>query len=503
MFLFLIALTLPTAALLIALILLSLQRRNTSTDAACGHCGYKVQGLPTDICPECGSDLRKVGIRMGNPTGSLTLLMTAIASTWKRMLILTLVPMAVTGAIVYAISAFFISYQMWPSATVKLQATYSNYEILIEAGTDPLIVSGWFNHKPESTVANRLSLVIAPAGKVYDFNFNLLIHLKTWSSEFFHWLGGTSPTPALERFDRTQLERLYRESKVDMSSPEVQNELDSLMQLFSRCRTEPLLQLATSVKHFKLLSARGKSTLNRPPSSSGPLGPTILLIFFGVWWPMIISVLLHRIWLLQERAGTHFKIGGQQTTDSARSSQRVTKTVTVLFSDIKDYTARSTATSRNGAIELVQCHRDLAIPVIRSRHGNIVKTIGDAILATFESATDAALAGLEIQAAVTRHNSACGLTEQIHLRIAVASGEVIVEAGDIYGDTVNLASRLQGVAQPGQVILSASTHSLINQREVKVEPAGTFQLAGFSSPISAFIAIKFDLENDRPAQSEK
>ena len=55
------------------------------------------------------------------------------------------------------------------------------------------------------------------------------------------------------------------------------------------------------------------------------------------------------------------------------------------------------------------------------------------------------------------------------MRIAVASGEVIVEAGDVYGETVNLASRLQGVAETGQVVLSGATAGLVNGREVGVE----------------------------------
>jgi adenylate cyclase len=141
----------------------------------------------------------------------------------------------------------------------------------------------------------------------------------------------------------------------------------------------------------------------------------------------------------------------------------VARTVTVLFSDIKDYTARTAAAGRTGAIELVRRHRELAGPVIRHRNGTIVKTMGDGLLVTFESATDAVLAGLEVQGAVAAQNAALA-GEAMQLRIAVASGEVIVEAGDVYGETVNLAARLQGVAEPGQVVLSGATAGLVNGR---------------------------------------
>lgn len=166
----------------------------------------------------------------------------------------------------------------------------------------------------------------------------------------------------------------------------------------------------------------------------------------------------------------------------------VARTVTVLFSDIKDYTARTAAAGRTGAIELVQRHRDLAGPVIRQRRGTIVKTMGDGLLVTFESATDGVLAGLEVQAAVAAHNASAGAGEGLQLRIAVASGEVIVEAGDVYGETVNLASRLQSVAETGQVVLSGTTAALVNGREVGVEMVREARLAGFEAPVRVFLA---------------
>jgi adenylate cyclase len=170
----------------------------------------------------------------------------------------------------------------------------------------------------------------------------------------------------------------------------------------------------------------------------------------------------------------------------------VARTVTVLFSDIKDYTARTAATGRSGAIDLVQRHRELAGPIIRQRRGTIVKTMGDGLLVTFESATDAVLAGLEVQAAVAAQNGSAEAGEELQLRIAVASGEVIVEAGDVYGETVNLASRLQGVAGVGQVVLSGTTASLVNGREVAVESTGAVRLAGFESPVEVFVARAAD-----------
>jgi class 3 adenylate cyclase len=74
------------------------------------------------------------------------------------------------------------------------------------------------------------------------------------------------------------------------------------------------------------------------------------------------------------------------------------------------------------------------------------------------------------------------------LRIAVASGEVIVEAGGVYGETVNLAARLQSVAETGQVVLSGTTAALVNGREVGVEMVREVRLAGLEAPVQVFVA---------------
>jgi class 3 adenylate cyclase len=180
--------------------------------------------------------------------------------------------------------------------------------------------------------------------------------------------------------------------------------------------------------------------------------------------------------------------GGGEPADAPPAAANVARTVTVLFSDIKDYTALAAAASRTGAIDLVRRHRDVAQPVIRARRGHLVKTMGDALLATFDSATDAALAGLEIQQALGAQNEGAAEGDRLHVRVAVATGEVIVEAGDVYGPTVNLAARLQSVAEPGQVLLSTTTQALLNPHELQTHAVGPFELLGIRGPIQAFAA---------------
>jgi adenylate cyclase len=166
------------------------------------------------------------------------------------------------------------------------------------------------------------------------------------------------------------------------------------------------------------------------------------------------------------------------------------RTLSVMFSDVKDYTARAARESRLGILDLVRRHRDLAAPIVKRRGGRIVKSLGDGLLITFESATDAVLAGLEIQAAAASHSkSAFAERDKLELRIAVSTGEVAQEHGDVFGETVNLASRAQQHAAPGEVVFTEVTWATINRREVPAADAGTFELKGIDGPVRLYRAM--------------
>jgi class 3 adenylate cyclase len=178
-------------------------------------------------------------------------------------------------------------------------------------------------------------------------------------------------------------------------------------------------------------------------------------------------------------------------------SKPIVRTLSVMFSDVKDYTARAAQESRLGILDLVRRHRDLAAPIVKRRGGSIIKSLGDGLLITFESATDAVLAGLEIQAAAAAHNkSAFADRDKLELRIAVSTGEVAQEHGDVFGETVNLASRAQQHAAPGEVLFTDVTWATINRREVPAAEAGTFDLKGICDPVRLYRALP---RSDTPA----
>jgi class 3 adenylate cyclase len=474
-----------------ALVGFALRRRNQvgTADRACGRCGYDVRGLPSFFCPECGSDLREVGITSGAPPSVMGLLILAIAASRMRMLAWSLVIVGVTLAVVFGALALVLNYNVEPVAEVTLEPASKAYRVTAVSSGKVRRASGWLDaRKPDKIVGRDFILWLGSPGGVVDYNTELRVDLQTWSCEVFHWVGGRSATPPVAAFNRAELERFFSDAKIDTKRAEVAAELDSLMKVIDDSRAKLVNQAAARAANFTVVASADKTQAGY--GGQGPVGPPTLGLGGAAWLLTMVGIVVAQMW--------RFRNGGAGTSFDARPApgatpgDRVARTVTVLFSDIKDYTARTAAAGRSGAIDLVQRHRELAGPIIRQRRGTIVKTMGDGLLVTFESATDAVLAGLEVQAAVAAQNATAGAGEELQLRIAVASGEVIVEAGDVYGETVNLASRLQGVAGVGQVVLSGTTASLVNGREVAVESTGAVRLAGFESPVEVFVARAAD-----------
>jgi class 3 adenylate cyclase len=142
--------------------------------------------------------------------------------------------------------------------------------------------------------------------------------------------------------------------------------------------------------------------------------------------------------------------------DLSGSGQAVARRVevVVMFTDIVDFTAYCDTHGEEASLALVTRHENLVFPMIKSHDGTIVKTIGDAVMAYFTDPEKAALAGQAIMKAVEEGNAGIKDTEQMRLRAAFNIGPVMIKNNDLFGDAVNLASRMMGVGQPDQIMIS-------------------------------------------------
>jgi len=147
-----------------------------------------------------------------------------------------------------------------------------------------------------------------------------------------------------------------------------------------------------------------------------------------------------------------------------------------MFTDMVDYTTMSEKDEAL-ALTLLEEHRQLLRPVFARHRGREVKTIGDGFLVEFPSALEAVRCSLEIQQLMYKRNQDVPSERKILLRVAVHLGDVEHRDGDVYGDAVNIASRIQSLADPGGVCITQQVFDHVrNNEEFRTEALGQNQL---------------------------
>ncbi|MBO0888264.1 tetratricopeptide repeat protein [Candidatus Bathyarchaeota archaeon] len=158
----------------------------------------------------------------------------------------------------------------------------------------------------------------------------------------------------------------------------------------------------------------------------------------------------------------------------------------IMFTDIVGYTALS-ENDEQLAITLLEEHRTLLRPIFAQHGGREVKTIGDGFLVEFRSVLEAVRCALEIQRQVNGRNAKVSRERQFLLRVAVHLGDVEHRDGDLYGDAVNVASRIQLLADPGGVCITRQVYDHVrNNREFKITPSGQTLLKNVQNPTEIF-----------------
>ena len=154
---------------------------------------------------------------------------------------------------------------------------------------------------------------------------------------------------------------------------------------------------------------------------------------------------------------------------SGGSSEAIATTGTrrlaaILAADVAGY-SRLMGADEEGTLNRLKAHRrELVDPKIREHHGRIVKTTGDGMLVEFSSVVDAVRCAVEIQRAMVDRNAEMPEDKRITFRIGVNLGDVIADGDDIYGDGVNIAARLEALAEPGGVCISRTVRDHIGDR---------------------------------------
>ena len=151
----------------------------------------------------------------------------------------------------------------------------------------------------------------------------------------------------------------------------------------------------------------------------------------------------------------------------------------IMFTDIVGFTTLM-GNDEAKAIELLKINRELQKPIIEKYNGHWIKELGDGVMASFSTVSDAVNAAIKIQ-------EACSSSNQFLLRIGIHLGEVVFENDDVFGDGVNIASRIVSLAEPGGIYVSGKIYAEIkNQRTIESVFLGMYDLKNVASSVEIF-----------------
>lgn len=158
----------------------------------------------------------------------------------------------------------------------------------------------------------------------------------------------------------------------------------------------------------------------------------------------------------------------------------------IMFTDIAGYSAL-TQRDEALALELLAEHFQLLRPVIAQHQGREIKTIGDSFMVEFASPLEALRCALAMQGTLNTRNLVCPKDRQIQIRIGIHLGEVEERDDDLFGDGVNIAARIEPLAEPGGICVTRSVHDqAVGKIESEFESLGTPELKNIATPIEAF-----------------
>jgi adenylate cyclase len=174
------------------------------------------------------------------------------------------------------------------------------------------------------------------------------------------------------------------------------------------------------------------------------------------------------------------------------------KLAAILVADIVGYSRLAGADEERTLARVRGLRGDLIDPTIAAHRGRVFKRTGDGSIAEFRSVVDAVRCAIEIQTGLIERNAGVPPERRIEYRVGVHLGDVVEESdGDLMGDGVNIAARLEGVAKPGAICLSEQAYWQVKGRlDLKVTDLGATQLKNIAEPIRVY-----SLEVGQPAQA--
>jgi adenylate cyclase len=163
-----------------------------------------------------------------------------------------------------------------------------------------------------------------------------------------------------------------------------------------------------------------------------------------------------------------------------------TENLAIVFIDIAGFTPRMSSQTREENLRMLQRFEGIVRPLVRAYSGRVVKTIGDAFLLTFRSPTDALLCSMAIHDRLAESNAGIDTADRFTVRAAVNVGDVRIESGDVFGEAVNIAARIESLAGAGEIYFSESAFLSMTRTEVPCEEIGYTELKGIAQKVRLY-----------------
>lgn len=159
----------------------------------------------------------------------------------------------------------------------------------------------------------------------------------------------------------------------------------------------------------------------------------------------------------------------------------------ILAADVAGY-SRLMGADEEGTLAQLKGHRQALVdPQIDEHRGRIVKTTGDGMLVEFASVVDAVRCAVDVQRGMSERNAGVSVDKRIEFRVGINLGDIIIDGDDIYGDGVNIAARLEGIAEPGGICISRQAHDhLLEKLSFTCEKLGLRNLKNIAKPVEVY-----------------
>ncbi len=178
------------------------------------------------------------------------------------------------------------------------------------------------------------------------------------------------------------------------------------------------------------------------------------------------------------------------------------KLAAILYADVAGY-SRLTGEDEDATHRRLSEYLDLISAMVEDHRGHVMHYAGDAVLAMFDAVVDAVSCATEIQDKLRERNQELPNGRKVHFRIGVNSGDVIEDRGDIYGDGVNVAARLESLADPGGICISESVRTTVGKKlDLTYEFMGEQMVKNIEEPVRAYRVVVDEEEESKVTSTE-